>query len=85
MIGAVFDKFMSDKPNAEKHHNILDLNFFPERLTAESLLEIESLDLVSYVQCNYLPKNGFFDQFESQGGVKSFIAVTLASLTQWQD
>jgi hypothetical protein len=56
---------MSDKPNAEKYHNILDLNFFPERLTAESLLEIEPVDLVSYVQCNYLPRNGFFDQFES--------------------
>lgn len=63
----------------------MDLNFFPEQLTANSLLESEPTDLVSHVQSNYMPKNGFFNQFESQGGVRQFIAVTLASLTWWKD
>jgi ribonuclease BN (tRNA processing enzyme) len=85
VIESVFDKFMSDKVASQKHHNILDLNFFPEHLTAECLLETEPTDLASHVQSNYLPKNGFYDQFESQGGVKQFIAVTLASLTWWKD
>lgn len=76
---------MSDKKFAEAHHNILDLNFFTEHLTENVLIEEDPTDVVSHVQSNYMPKNGFFDQFESQGGVKQFIAVTLASLTWWKD
>ena len=32
-----------------------------------------------------MPSNGFFDQFEKNGGVKRFISVALASLQFWQD
>lgn len=82
---SVYDKFMSDKKQAEAYHNILDLNFITEALTDDVLIEEDPADIVSHVQSNYMPKNGFFDQFESQGGVKQFIAVTLASLTWWKD
>jgi len=34
------------------------------------MIEEFPADVLSYVQSNYLPKNGFFEQFESQGGVK---------------
>jgi hypothetical protein len=33
----------------------------------------------------YKPKNGFYDQFEKEGGVKTFISVTLATLKMWKN
>jgi hypothetical protein len=33
----------------------------------------------------YKPKNGFFDQFEEQGGVSKFISVTLTTLKLWKN
>ena len=32
----------------------------------------------------YVPKMGLFEEFESQGGVKQIISVTLASLKLWK-
>lgn len=82
-IESVFSTFMLNK-TAQQHQNILNLNFNADNLQAAISTEEDLMD-VSRVQSSYLPRNGFFDQFESQGGVKQFIAVTLASLTWWKD
>ena len=84
-IQSVFDNFMQDKKHSEKFQNILDLNFYTEHLTFNTLIDEDPSDIISHVQSNYMPKNGFFEVFEAQGGVQSFIGVALTSLTYWKD
>jgi ubiquitin-activating enzyme E1 len=63
----------------------LDLNFYVEDLTSDVMLDEAPADMVSHVQSNYMPNNGFFDSFESQGGVQTFIKVAEAALLDWKN
>lgn len=84
-LQSVYDKFMSQPLVAKANNNILNLSFDTNELDVSILVEEFPADVGSYVSTNYMPKNGFFNQFESAGGVKQFIAVTLASLAWWKD
>ncbi len=64
-IQSVFDNFMQDKKQSEKFQNILDLNFYTEHLTSNTLIDDDPTDIFSHVQSNYMPKNGFFEVFEA--------------------
>jgi hypothetical protein len=56
---------MQDKKHSEKFQNILDLNFYTEHLTFNTLIDEDPSDIISHVQSNYMPKNGFFEVFEA--------------------
>jgi len=77
---------MANKQVSESAHNILDLHFNIDQLglSASELAE-EDEDVAQRVTRLYAPRCGFFEQFEREGGVKSFILVTIAQLSFWKD
>jgi hypothetical protein len=65
---------MTDKLVSESAHNILDLQFNIDQLGLSSPeLADEDEDVAQRVTRLYAPRCGFFEQFEKEGGVKSFI------------
>ena len=65
---------MTDKLVSESAHNILDLQFNIDQLGLSSPeLADEDEDVAQRVTRLYDPRCGFFEQFEKEGGVKSFI------------
>jgi hypothetical protein len=91
----VYSTFVADPIQSERQNNILDLGFCISSL--ESALEDEDApptmavdfsdeeEFAAAISSLYKPNNGFFDQFEEQGGVSKFIAVTLATLKLWKN
>jgi hypothetical protein len=84
-VGQVFKKFLGDIKAAQANHNVLDLSFSIEALTSSVVVDEVPQDTVQFVQSCYMPNNVFFDQFEKRGGVKTLIARTLQSLSEWKD
>jgi len=73
-----YTDFLGDKSKSERQNNILDLEFSVEQLLLAKEEDKfgksdDGQDLATRVSAQYAPRNGFFDAFESQGGVKQFI------------
>lgn len=62
------------------------INLAPEEdMTAFACDITDTEEFAIRISSMYKPKNGFYDQFEKEGGVKTFISVTLATLKLWKN
>ena len=71
----VFQEYTHDLKVSERSNNILDLEFDLEKVYSSKEDQAtqdqqDAIDIVQRIQSQYVPCNGFFEQFEKNGGVK---------------
>eukprot|EP00347_Sterkiella_histriomuscorum_P017580 403348792 len=85
----LYQQILENQRVYESQNGIVDLEYEINQLlgSQEENKEEESQnesDLNSHLIQGYVPKMGLFEQFETQGGVKLIISVTLQSMKLWK-